>query len=182
VWKLQIRSAYRQLQSLQDEQAKIVDLIYLRGNKRFAREVELLMGIRGLSAFTAIALMSDVVEVARFENAKSFCSYLRATPKVRSSNQTMHVGHVNRQSRPLTCTVLTQSIYQLAQAGDHLAKFYARVRVGKSPGKSRIALIRKVLISAYHMLKRNEPYLWVDAELYSGKLRTFRRALQRIAA
>jgi transposase len=182
VWKLQIRSAYRELQSVQKEQAQITDMIYLRGNKRFPREVELLMGIRGFSAFTAIALMSDVVDVARFQNAKSFCSYLRATPKVRSSNQTTHVGHVNRQSRPLTCTLLTQSIYQLAQAGDHMAKFYARVRVGKSPGKSRIALIRKVLVSAYHMLKRNEPYLWVEQELYSIKRRRFQRAIRRIAA
>jgi len=182
VWKLQIRSAYRQLQSVQTEQKRIMDMIYVQGNKRFKREVELLMGIRGFSAFTAIALMSDVVDVARFQNAKSFCSYLRATPKVRSSNQTTHVGQVNRQSRPLTCSLLTQSIYQLAQAGEHMAKFYARVRVGKSPGKSRIALIRKVLVSAYHMLKRNEPYFWVEQELYSCKLRTFQRALQRIAA
>jgi transposase len=182
VWKLQIRSAYRQLQSVQTEQKQIMDIIYVQGNKRFKREVELLMGIRGFSAFTAIALMSDVVDVARFQNAKSFCSYLRATPKVRSSNQTTHVGQVNRQSRPLTCSLLTQSIYQLAQAGEHMAKFYARVRVGKSPGKSRIALIRKVLVSAYHMLKRNEPYFWVEQELYSGKLRTFQKTLQRIAA
>ena len=126
--------------------------------------------------------MSDVVDVNRFENAKSFCSYLRATPKVRSSNQTTHVGQVNRQSRPLTCTLLTQSIYQLAQAGEHMAKFYARVRVGKSAGKSRIALIRKILVSAYHMLKKDEPYFWVDEGLYSKKLRLLERELKRIAA
>ena len=52
----------------------------------------------------------------------------------------------------------TQSIDQLPQAGTHMAKFYTRVRVGKSPGKSRIALIRKVVVSVYHMSKRNEPY------------------------
>jgi len=182
VWKLQICSAYRELQSVTAEQKHIMEMIYLRGNKRFGREIELLMGIRGFSAFTAIALMSDVVDVARFPNAKSFCSYLRATPKIRSSNQTTHVGQVNRQSRPLTCTLLTQSVYQLSQAGEHMAEFYARVKVGKSAGKSRIALIRKVLVSAYHMLKKNQHYAWLEQELYTGKLKTFRRALERIAA
>ncbi len=33
-------------------------------------------------------------------------------------------------------------------------EFYGRVKIGQSAGKSRIALIRKLLISAYHMLKR----------------------------
>jgi len=179
VWKFQIRSAYCEFQHIQKRQKEITQMIYLQGNKRFNHEVELLMGIRGFSALTATALMSDVIEVSRFKNAKSFCSYLRATPKVRSSNQTTHVGHVNRQSRPLTCTLLTQSIYQLAQAGEHMERFYARVKVGKSAGKVRIALIRKALVSAYHMLKRNEPYSWVDAELYARKLRSYQRVLRK---
>lgn len=107
VWKFQIVSAYRALQNLQMEQDGIKDQIYLRGYRRFKREVELLLGIRGFSPLTAIALMSDVIDVSRFANAKSFCSYLRATPRVRSSNKTTHVGQVNRQSRPLTCSLMT---------------------------------------------------------------------------
>ncbi|HVO93509.1 MAG TPA: transposase, partial [Terriglobales bacterium] len=164
VWKLQMRSAYRELQSLTKEQEGIKREIYSRGYARFEREVELLLGIRGFSPLTAIALMGDVVDVKRFKNAKHFCSYLRATPRVRSTNQVTHVGQVNRRSRPLTCTLLRQSILQLAQAGDHMAKFYVRVRVGKSTGKSRVALIRKVLVSAYHMLRKDEAYYWVEEE------------------
>jgi transposase len=182
VWKLQIRSAYRELQSLNKEQEGIKKVIYSRGYERFRREVELLLGIRGFSPLTAIALMSDVVDVRRFANAKNFCSYLRATPRVKSSNQVTHVGQVNRQSRPLTCSLLTQSILQLAQAGDHMAQFYQRVRVGKSAGKSRLALIRKILVSAYHMLQKDEPYYWVEEELYSKKLRLFQRELAKLAA
>jgi transposase len=182
VWKLQIRSAYRELQSLTKEQEAIKGAIYVRGCARFKHEVELLLGIRGFSPLTAIALMSDVVDVNRFANARSFCSYLRATPRVRSSNQMTHVGQLNRQSRPLTCSLLTQSILQLAQAGDHMAKFYQRVRVGKSAGKSRLALIRKILVSAYHMLRKDEPYWWVEKELYSKKLQSFQRELVKLAA
>ena len=182
VWKLQMRSAYRELQSLTKEQEGIKKLIYSRGDARFKHEVELLLGIRGFSPLTAIALMSDVVDVSRFTNARNFCSYLRATPRVRSSNQVTHVGQVNRLSRPLTCTLLTQSILQLAQAGDHMAKFYQRVRVGKSAGKSRLALIRKILVSAYHMLRKDEPYRWVEEELYSKKLQSFQRELVKLGA
>jgi transposase len=182
VWKLQVGAAYREIQTLRSGQKEIVNTIYLRGAERFRRQIELLMSIRRFSALTAIALMSDIVDVNRFENAKRFCSYLRATPKTRSSNLTTHVGQVNRRSRPLTCSLLTQAIRQLSQAGEHMTKFYARVRVGKSAGKSRIALIRKILVSAYHMLKKDQPYIWIDRELYEKKLAVFHKALQRIAA
>ena len=47
VWKLQMRSAYRELQSLTKEQEEIKKVIYSRGYARFKREVELLLSIRG---------------------------------------------------------------------------------------------------------------------------------------
>lgn len=180
IWKLQIRSALRALKKAEEEQQEIKDMIYLWGYKRFKEEIELLLSIRGFSAFTAIALMSDAVDVNRFSSARKFCSSLRATPKVKASNQTIHVGHVNRQSRPLTCSLLTQSIIHLSQASDHFSQFYQRVKVGKSAGKSRIALIRKVLVSAYYMLKRRQKFHGANDELYSKKLKDFRKEIEKI--
>jgi len=63
-----------------------------------------------------------------------------------------------------------------------MAKFYQRVRVGKSAGKSCVARIRKVLVSAYHMLRKDEAYYWVEEELYSKKLQSFQRELATLAA
>jgi transposase len=180
IWKFQIRSALRALKKAEKEQQEIKDMIYMWGYKLFKEEIELLLSIRGFSALTAIALMSDVVDVNRFASARKFCSYLRATPKIKSSNQTVHVGHVNRQSRPLTCSLLTQSIVHLSQASDHFSEFYRRVKVGKSAGKSRIALIRKSLVSAYFMLKRRQKFRGVDNELYSKKLNGFRKEIEKI--
>ena len=61
-----------------------------------------------------------------------------------------------------------------------MAEFYGRVKIGKSAGKSRIALIRKILVSAYHMLNRKQKYHWVEEELYSRKLKEFRNEMANI--
>lgn len=156
------------------------DHIYLCGYRLFKDEIKLLISIRGFSVFTAIALMSDVIDVDRFSSTRTFCSYLRTTPKVKASNKSTQIGHINRQSRPLTCTLLTQSILHLSQAGEHMSEFYQRVKTGKSAGKSRIALIRKILVSAYHMLKRKEVFHWADDELYSRKLKEFHKEMEKI--
>jgi len=178
--KFQIRSALKALKSVYEEQEEIKDQIHLLGYKLFKEEIELLLSIRGFSAFTGIALMSDVVDVNRFSSARKFCSYLRATPKVKSSNQSIQIGHINRQSRPLTCSLLTQSIVQLSKAGEHMSEFYGRVKIGKSAGKSRIALIRKILVSAYHMLNRKQTYHWVEEELYSKKMENLQKEMGKI--
>jgi hypothetical protein len=54
------------------------------------------------------------------------------------------------------------------------------VKVGKSAGKSRIALIRKTLVSAYQMLKRRQRFNGANDELYSRKLKDFRREIDKI--
>jgi hypothetical protein len=59
---------------------------------------------------------------------EEFLLVLANNPQVRSSNQVTQAGQLNRQSRPLTCSLLTQSMLQLSQAGDHMVKFYQRVR------------------------------------------------------
>ena len=61
-----------------------------------------------------------------------------------------------------------------------MTEFYGRVKIGKSAGKCRIALIRKILVSAYHMLNRKQKYHWVEEELYSRKLKEFQNEMTKI--
>jgi transposase len=180
MFKYQIWSIFRQLKNTDEEQDKIKDMIYLLGNEIFDKEIKLLLSIRGFSVFTAIVLMSDVADVDRFKNHKKFCSYLRTAPKTKSSNNTINTGKANKQSRSASCALLTQSVLHFKVAGDHMAGFYNRVRAGKSAGKSRLALIRKILVSAYHMLNKEELYYWAEEEKYKEKLLEYERGIRRI--
>jgi transposase len=182
VGRFQLRALWRQRQGIEGEQRQIRDRICLLGAAFFAKQIELLLSIPGFSVFTAVTLMAEVADLQRFTSVKRFCSYLGVTPGVRASNQTVHLGPVNRQSRSLTCTLLTQSVPHFAKAGEHMGGFYARMRKGKSAGKARIALIRKMLVSVYYMLVRGERYHWVDAEQHARKLGEMERQLRRARA
>jgi transposase len=179
-WKEQINQLWKDHQVITSSQAEITDKILITGNDLFQEEIKLLLGIKGFSAFTAIALMSDICTVDRFASAKKFCAYLRTAPKIKASNKKTHIGKINKQSRTRTVTLLTQSIKHLADAGEHMNDFYQRVKTGKSNGKARIALIRKILVSAYHMLKKKEHYYWIDEEKYKKKLLKYEKEIYRI--
>src|SRR5690606_12006764 len=90
--------------------------------------------------------------------AMKFCAYLRTVRSIKSSNRTRHLGPVSKAGRSLTVTLLTQSINHLKTASPAFADFHARLRAGKSPGKCRIALIRKTLTSAYFMLRHHKEF------------------------
>jgi hypothetical protein len=106
---------------------------------------------------------------------------LRTAPRVKGSNTTTRVGSTSRQSRSMTCTLLTQSVVHLKHAGPHFTSFYERVHIGKSAGKTRIALIRKILVSAYFMLKRRTLFFWIDSELHERKKKLVHQRINQIS-
>ena len=179
--ELQIKSFLKSRRVLKELQEEIKDTILFLGSKLFGKEIEILLSIKGFSSFTAICLMSEVVDLKRFANSKKFCSYLRATPKVKASNKNIKNGKVNKTARSRVCTLLTQSVLHFVKDEGYIKNFYERVKVGKSAGKVRIAVIRKILASAFNMLKKNEIYYWVDKEAYERKLREYRGGLEKIS-
>jgi transposase len=185
-WDKQVTVLMNQLEAVITECDTLKDMIIINGYKLFKREIDLLITIKGFSPFTAVAFMTDVVDIERFESAKKICAYLRTAPKVKSSNKTTHMKSINKASRSLTCSLLTQSINHIKIASPYFNSFYARLRAGKSAGKSRMALIRKVIVSAYYMLKRNQEFIWKEEKNVERKRveiqRTFRRyAIRKLA-
>ena len=169
IWSLQICSLLNQLETLEAEKKNMHDVICFRGVQLFGEQVKLLIGIHGFSLLTATALLTDVVTVTRFPSAKKFCSYLRSAPRVQSSNQTVHLGKTNKQGRTLTCTLLTQSVAHFSRV-PHYGQFKERIQSGKKPCVVRMALIRKVLTSAYYVLARKQSFHWIEQKSYSRKI------------
>ncbi|HEX3006003.1 MAG TPA: IS110 family transposase [Bacteroidales bacterium] len=176
-WKLQIEILLKQIEMIEQETETIKELIYEIGNKLFKEDIEILLSIKGFSPLTAIALMSDVVDINRFSNVKQFCAYLRTAPKVKGSNKTTKIGSINKFSRSLSCTLLSQSVEHFAKSGEYLSEFYGRIKVGKKAGVYRMAMIRKILVCAFYMLKRKKQFYWVDEKRYNIKLREFRKLI-----
>ena len=175
---VQVCSLLNQFDVLEAEKTQLHDLICYLGVTLFGDEVRLLLGIKGFSCLTATALMADIVRVNRFPSAKKFCSYLRTAPRISASNQTIHLGRVNKQGRALTCTLLTQSVTHFSKV-PHFGEFRERIKTGKRAGTVRMALIRKILVSAYYMLTRKQEFRWIDQDSYERKIKKMNRIMKK---
>jgi transposase len=170
LWSIQVVALINTLEAFEVEKKQLQDVICVRGYSLFPEQIRLLLSIKGFSVLTATALMADVVTVDRFPNAKAFCCYLRTAPRVRASADTVHLGRTNKQGRSLSCTLLTQSVIHFSSPGTPLARFKERISAGKRPCTVRMAVIRKVLTSAYNMLSRSQLHNQIDRASYERKL------------
>ncbi|MFC1669441.1 IS110 family transposase [Spirochaetota bacterium] len=168
----QIRILISVLQSLEEEKKNIKEEI-LRKGKIFYKEIQLMTSIRGISPFLAIAIMSDIADINRFPNAKKLCSYLRTAPSINASGNKAHVGKVNKQSRTLTASLMTESIKHFVDSSGRMNRFYLQKRKGKSAGKVRVAVMRKIIVIIYNMLKRKQLYYYTDVKNHAAKLKTY---------
>ena len=179
-WIYQIELIFNQLSFLEIQKNRIENKIKEIGYKIFKKQIELLIGIRGFSIMTAIALMTDVVDINRFTSVRKFCAYLRTAPKVKGSNEKNKIKNTNKQSRSLAISFLSQSVNHFAVASDYLTSFYERIKKGKKAGIYRMAIIRKVLVGVYYMLKRKKQFYWLDENNYNRKLNEMRRDINRL--
>ena len=82
----QINFLFDQLEQ-QETQVKTLKEKIKEEGRHYLKEIDILTSMRGISVFTAIAIIADIITVKRFSNSKKFASYLRSTPKVESSNE-----------------------------------------------------------------------------------------------
>jgi transposase len=163
------------LLNVQIEEKNNIKNEILKKGKIFYKEISLLTSIRGVSPFLAIAIMSDIADINRFKNAKCLCSYLRTTPKIDSSNNRIHVGKVNKHSRTLTMSLMTESVKHFIDSSNKMHSFYFSKRKGKSAGKVRVAVMRKIIVTIYNMLKREQLYYYTDANKHAAKLKAYEK-------
>jgi len=67
----------------------------------FMRQIELLTSMKGVSVFTAIAIIAYVIDAGRFRNSKAFTSCLRSAPG--TSGPTLRRASGGRAGRGASC-------------------------------------------------------------------------------
>jgi transposase len=81
-----------------DRQLALLDasLERLAREGRWADQVQVLVRFRGIATLTALGLIAEIGDFARFANARELMSWLGMTPSEYSSGQQQHRGHITR--------------------------------------------------------------------------------------
>jgi len=125
----------------------------------FAAEAALLRTIPGVDRRTAEAVVAEIgVDMSRFRAAGRLASWAGWCPGNNESAGRHGSGKTRKGSKWLH-TYLTEAAKAAARTkGTYLGAQYARLRGRRGSARATVAVGPSILVAAYHILDRHEPY------------------------
>lgn len=176
--RLCIRMSLQLLVGLQTQKDLLRRAIYHAGGS-LRPQVELLIGIRGVTPMLALVFLAEVGDIRRFSSARKLSAYLGTAPRSRSSGGVSQGGHINRASRHVARTMFTQAIPHMTDSWPALKSLYQDLAKRKGFGRARIAVLRRMFLVMRRMLLSDTQYRWLEATLFEKKKGEYDRELNK---
>jgi transposase len=143
-----------------DQLDQLVDALESIMIKHTAQDpkVSLLKTLPGVGLVTAVTIRAELGEVERFGSADRAARWAGLTPKVHVSDETVQHGSISRQGSPYLREAMVGAALRAIRYSPRLRYLYQRIAKRRGSGMARVALARKMLMIAYSMLMRSEPY------------------------
>lgn len=125
-------------------------------------DVRLIRTMPKPGAYTALALVAHIGPIERFPHARSLSNYFGITPGCRNSGDTDRPGSITKAGHPLIRFLLAQMVLHALRGDPGLRRWYQRVKRRRGSKVARVAVMRRLCESIWHMLKKKEDYRPVD--------------------
>lgn len=119
-----------------------------------------------MDAFGILAALGDL---GPFRDGNNDAAYDGLTPTTLQSANRCYCGHNTKAGNSLTRGLLTQAAQHASRHAGPLGAFFRRLTKRKNRSVAITALSRKLVTSAFLMLKNNEPYRYARPELMREK-------------
>lgn len=137
-----------------------------------SEEIKRLMGLPGFGAVSATALMAAIGDVSRFPSARHLVGYLGLDPKVvQSGNEPARHGRISKRGPGYARHVLIEAAWHAGRAAGPLRAFGERIRKRGGANVANVAIARKLVVVAWHMLSKGEDYAFARPTQMRGKIR-----------
>ena len=113
-------------------------------------------------AYTALALAAHIGDIERFPHARSLCNYFGITPGCRNSGESDRPGSITKAGHPFIRFLLAQMVLHALRGDPGLRRWYQRVKRRRGSKVARVAVMRRLCESIWHMLSKKEAYRPVD--------------------
>lgn len=122
-------------------------------------QVRLLMTIPGIAELLGLTLLAEIGDVSRFPSASRLVGYSGLAPTIKQSGQSSRTGPLSKAGPSTLRWAAIEAAQGAWRPTNPWHRLYSETkqRHGKAnPAKAAVA--RKILIAAWHVLARNEPF------------------------
>jgi transposase len=112
----------------------------------------------GVGPVISLATVLTMGDVRRFDNSRSWVSYLGLNPSEHSSGQRRRLGSISKQGNPFLRQLLVEGALTATRGDKSLARMYARLKAKKHHGVAKVAVARKLAVRLYWMARTGKSY------------------------
>jgi transposase len=131
-----------------------------------------LLTLPGVNVISAAALVAAAGDIARFPTPRHLVSYLGLNPKVRQSgSEPAKHGRISKQGSGEARHALVEAAWHAARSTGPLRTFWQRTAARRGANVATVAVARKLVVIAWHMLTKSEDYAFARPSLTREKIR-----------
>jgi len=147
----------------------------LRARKGYGDpRVQLLLTLPGVAVTVAQTLLAALGQTSRFRDGDHAASYLGLVPSTRQSAEHCYHGPITKAGNGHARWMLIQAAQHLRLHPGPLGVFFRRLAKKKKHNVAVVAAARKLVVIAWHMLTKNQPYRYAQPRATETKLQRLR--------
>lgn len=124
----------------------------------YSERIAILTSIPGVGWLSAIELLLELQDVARFQRADQLAAYVGLTPAQYSSGEHTRLGRITRQGKPAVRQLLLQIAWVLIRKDGAMRLKYDRLKVRAGGKRAIVAIARTLLLRMRRLLLDRQPY------------------------
>jgi transposase len=136
--------------------------------------VKLLMTLPGVDVTCAQTLLAALGDVTRFTDGAHAAAYLGLAPSTKQSGAHCYHGSITKRGNGHARWMLVQAAQHVAKHPGPLGVFFRRLAKKKNRNVAVVATARKLVVLAWHLLTKNEPYRYAQPKTTEAKLARLR--------
>lgn len=145
-------------------------LAELSDTSPWADDMVFLMQIPGFGILTSMLLLAAIGDIARFSHAKKLVGYAGLGAGVHDSGKKHQDKSITKEGRRELRWALVQAAWAAVRSDPYWKAQYQRLTKVKHPNKAIVAIARRLLVSAWHILSKRAPYRHFDDETIAYKM------------
>lgn len=131
-----------------------------------------LLTVTGVNLTVAAGIMAAIGDIHRFDHPGKLVSYFGLNPRVRQSGLgAAHHGRISKAGRSHARAMLVEAAWAAAKSPGPLHAFFVRIRAKRGHLIAAVAVARKLAVLCWHVLTKEEDYLWARPALVANKTR-----------
>ncbi len=151
------------IDNLNEQILKIEERIKFLFNQR-KRDIRILMSIPGVGFIGATTILAEVGNVHDFPTSDKITKWAGLTPSVYQSANTNYTGPITKQGSSHLRRILIECAHAAIRSSGKLKNFFNKLFPGKGYKKAIVAVARKILRIAWHLLINDEEFVDEDAK------------------